>query len=104
MNRLTLKAESAVFKDTGGVSANNGGCGFRPAFLDTDTHRVYLSRFGDGRPAPMHLLDGLPEDVVVARGASGRVAEVKSSVVAGFVRDGRFYTREQAARAVATVH
>jgi hypothetical protein len=32
---------------------------------------VYLSRFADGRLAPVHLLDGLPDSVVLARGACG---------------------------------
>jgi hypothetical protein len=58
---------------------------------------VYLSRFADGRVAPVHLLDGLPAEVVVSRYPSGRVAAVSASVVAGFVRGGQFYTREQAA-------
>lgn len=51
----------------------------------------------DGRPAPMHLLEGLPPAVVTARDATGRVIALKSTVLAGFVRAERFYTREQAA-------
>jgi hypothetical protein len=47
----------------------------------------------------MHLLDGLPDEWVVERDAAGRVRAIKDSVIAGFVRDGRFYTREQAAAA-----
>jgi hypothetical protein len=56
-----------------------------------------ISCFADGRPAPIHLLDGLPADWVTVRGAGGRVLAVKASVVAGFIRGGRFYTRAQAA-------
>ena len=52
-------------------------------------------------PAPVHLLDGLPEEVVVARHPCGRVEKVKASVVSGFVREARFYTREEAARCLA---
>jgi len=43
------------------------------------------------------LLDGLPNELVVARNAQGCVTRVKSSVVSGFVRDQRFYTRDEAA-------
>jgi hypothetical protein len=74
--------------------------GFRPAFQDYGTGRVCVSCFGNGVPAPVHVLDGLPAEWVVGRDAAGRVRAVKRSVVAGFVRDGRFYTRQQAARAV----
>jgi hypothetical protein len=49
--------------------------------------------------APIHLLCGLPAEWVVSRDAAGGVSAVKPSIVAGFLRDGRFYTREEAARA-----
>ena len=95
-----LYAESHLHRGSGGCSEGNADLGFRPAFRDTDTGRVYSSCFGDGRPAPVHLYDGLPDDVVIERTASGHVTTVKSSVVSGFVRCGRFYTREEAAAAV----
>lgn len=102
LSRATLKHQNCVFKGTGGVSAENRCCGFAPAFLDTETGAVYLARFADGRPAPMHLLEGLPAEVVVTRSAAGEVTGVKASVIAGFVRRDKFYTRAQAAAAVAS--
>ncbi len=84
---------------SGGVSENNRHAGFRAAFRDEETGRVALPRFHDGTPAPMHLLDGLPEDWVLQRDAAGRTTALKPSIIAGFVRDGDFYTREQAAEA-----
>jgi hypothetical protein len=48
----------------------------------------------------MHLLDGLPDEVIVTRLSSGRVNAVKSTVIAGFMRRQRFFTRERAARAM----
>lgn len=92
-----LGQESRRFCRTGGVSENNRCWGFQAAFLDTDTGRVYLSRFADGRPAPVHVLDGLPEELVLARSGEGRVLAAKQTVVAGFVYADHFYTREQAA-------
>ena len=94
-NRLVK--ENLAFAGTGGVSAGNRSKGFCPAFCDIESGRVHLARFGDGSPAPMHLLDGLPDHWVKERLPSGRVTVVKESVIAGFLREGQFYTREQAA-------
>jgi hypothetical protein len=104
MKRLTatvLQQEDARYAGTGGRSEANRDLGFRPAFFDCATCIVYLSRYRDGRVAPFHLLDGLPEDVVLVRADCGRVAVVKSSLISGFERNGYFYTRAAAARAVA---
>jgi hypothetical protein len=77
------------------------GFGFSPAFLDRETGRVFVSCFRDGRPAGIHVMDGLPPEVVTERSLAGRVVSVKGTVVAGFVSCGRFYTREQASRVLA---
>ena len=75
--------------------------GFRPAYYDYSTCTTYLSRFADGSPAPVHLLDGLPEHLVAVREPGGRVLAVRPSLIAGFERNGFFYTRINAARLVA---
>ncbi|MCB1778130.1 MAG: hypothetical protein KDI50_11915 [Candidatus Competibacteraceae bacterium] len=100
----TLAADNRLFAGTGGVSQENRQSGFRPGFLDQDTGAVYLSRWADGRPAPFHALDGLPDHLVLARDPTGRIAAVKASVIAGFIRCDRFYTREQAACCLARTH
>ena len=104
MNNLltteTLKRQNQAFVGTGGVSEENRSSGFRPAFHDLASGRTALARFADGRAAPMHLLDGLPAEWVVQREATGRVSAIKDSVIAGFVRNGVFYTREEAAAAL----
>ena len=97
MTITTLAVQNRLFVGTGGVSPENRILGFVPGFLDQETGSVYRSCNADGRPAPMHLIDGLPEEVITARNPSGRVVAVKGSVVAGFIRDGSFYTREQVA-------
>jgi hypothetical protein len=91
-----LRTQNRRYRGSGGVSAENCSAGFRPAFLDSRTGLVYLSQLPDGSPAPVHLLDGLPPELVVQRTAAGRVTAVRDSVVAGFVRDGRFLTRDEA--------
>ncbi|MBV1789859.1 GAF domain-containing protein [Marinobacterium sp. D7] len=100
--RLTLselREQNRLFSGSGGVSEENRALGFRPAFYDFETGDIHLSRFANGKEAPMHLLDGLPEALVAARQKNGRVTEVKPGVITGFVLHGQFYTREQAARA-----
>ena len=72
--RLELRAEAAP------------KLGFRPAFLDFATMRIYPSQCADGRPAPFHCRNTLPD-------------AIKERIVAGFERGGYFYTRRAAARA-----
>ena len=93
----TLEDENRAFAGTRGISRENWGLRFIPGFLDQETGSVYVSCGNDGCPAPVHRLDGLPEHLVLNRDPSGQVAAIKGSVVAGFIRDGYFYTREQAA-------
>jgi len=96
----TLARENVVYLGSGGRSEENRASGFRPAFLDFETGLIYASRFSDGRLAPLHLLDGLPDGVVVSRDSRGRVIDVKSTIVSGFTRDGHFFTRDEAVRAM----
>ncbi len=73
--------------------------GFRPAFFDIATCAIHLARHADGRLASSHVLDGLPDEVVVVRTSCGRVVAARATLVAGFERGGYFYTRRSAARA-----
>ncbi len=98
-----LETQNTRFAGTGGISGNNRAAGFIPAYLNTATGEALASRFGDGRPAPVHILDGLPDNWVAGRNARGCVTRTKSDIIAGFLRDGRFFTREAAARALAAV-
>ncbi|MEN8133211.1 MAG: hypothetical protein ABFS45_24135 [Pseudomonadota bacterium] len=100
LSTRVLAQQNHTFRETGGVSEGNRDQGFRPAFLDQSTGTSYLSRFADGRIAPLHVLDGLPDELVVERDMSGHVMVVEDCVIAGFLRSELFYTREQAALAV----
>jgi hypothetical protein len=99
LSRQVLARQNRAFAKSAGVSENNRSAGFVPAYLDVASGVSVISRFADGRPAPVHLLDGIPEEWVATRDTAGRVASVRRGIVAGFVRDGRFYTREEAALA-----
>ena len=95
-----LRQENRRYRGTGGLSQENRSVGFLPAFRDGETGQSELSLFSDGSPAPMHLLDGLPEAWIVERDPAGRVVACKSSVVAGFLLGDVFYTRNDAANAL----
>ena len=95
-----LREENETYAGTGGVSENNCTQRFLPAFQDQSTGRVELARKADGGQAPMHLLCCLPDEWVTERDAEGQILALKDSVVAGFVRDGEFYTREEAASSI----
>ncbi len=97
LSRATLVAENRTFAGTGGVSAECRGLGFAPGFLDKRTGAVYRSAFANGLPAPIHVLDGLPADLIAERSACGRACRLIEEVISGFIRDGRFYTRDQVA-------
>jgi hypothetical protein len=94
-----LKNQNDLYNGTLGVSRNNRDAGFVPGYFDRHSGRTAMSRFADGRPAPVHVLDGLPDEWIAERDACGRVTKARAGVVAGFLRNGRFYTREEAARA-----
>jgi hypothetical protein len=59
-----------------------------------------LSRYPDGHAAPVHTLEGLPDEVVAARDANGKVVKTKNTLISGFLKGNTFYTRQQAAAKV----
>ena len=87
MTKRRLRIENAIFGGTCGVSQNASQT-FRPAFFDFTTCTIHMSRFADGRLAPVHLIDGLPQAV-----------RAKGTLISGFERGGFFYTRSAVAKA-----
>ncbi len=98
-----IHQQGLKYQGTGGCSQVSSPLGFQPAFLDTQTRTIHLSRFADGRLAPLHILDGLPDEVVLERAEDGRVLTVKPSLVSGFTKDGLFYTRDECAHLLAAM-
>lgn len=95
LSLTALRQENIHFNGTGGISQNSRSFGFHPAFMDTLSGRTYISRFANGAPAPVHLLEGLPAELVVSD--KGQALRIRATVISGFVLNGRFYTRDQAA-------
>ena len=96
----TITEQNDTYRGSGGVSRKNRAHGYRPAFLDQRTGIAYPSRFANGSSAPLHILDGLPDALVRQRDPRGKVTSVRAGIIAGFLRNGIFYTREQAAQAL----
>ncbi|MBK1722703.1 hypothetical protein [Thiocystis violacea] len=101
LTEMSLRDENVLFANTRGISENNRSFGFQPGYLNSRSGEQVLSRFSDGRPAPVHLLDGLPDTWVRARDEKGKITAVEPEVISGFIRDGLFYTREEALKAAA---
>ncbi len=70
---------------------------FLPAFQDTSTGETHLPLDADGSVASTHALCGLPDDWVLARNQHGQPVALKASIIAGYMRSGRFYTPEELA-------
>ena len=97
LSRQLLRRENQAYAGTNGISQNNSEIGFVPGYCDTQTGETIISRFADGRPCPVHILDGLPLSWVAMRDARGRVVSAREGIIAGFLLNGCFYTRAQAA-------
>jgi hypothetical protein len=91
----TLAWENDCFAETRGVSQNCSDRHFIPAFKDRLTGETHASVFEDGRPAMIHLLDGLPEHWIVSRDKDRHVTAVLETIISGFLRNGVFFTREE---------
>ena len=60
-----------------------------PAFVDRLTGQIYLSRYANGELAPVHVFDGLPDEILNRE---------QLNLISGFVLNGEFLTHDQAAR------
>lgn len=98
LTREDLRHQSDDFTGRGGTSAEARVLGLVPGFKDCRNGRVFRSCFADGRPAPVHLLDGLPADMIAKRAPDGTVLAVCDAVVAGFLLGDRFLDRDEAVR------
>ena len=102
MNNISMKSEFAgritseelAWQQRGSApdmsSEKNFSRRFAPAFLHRDTGHWVRAQRRNGEFTPVHCGEGLPVEWVDG-------GFPKNGVVAGFVRCGVFYTREQAA-------
>ena len=97
-NQRAITAESEPYDGTCGESRVACQNRFAPAFCNRADGRVELARLPNGNPAPMHLITALPQAWAARCDAKGHVLALIDSIEAGFVKNGRFYSREEAAR------
>ena len=95
-----LTKENKEFRNTAGTSGGNHAYGFLPAFLDKISGEIYISCFSNGKRAPIHLYEGLPDSLVTKRDKRNRAIAVHKHVISGFFHERRFYTREQTIKLV----
>lgn len=98
LNQQMLQQQNRTYAGTAGQSEHNRHAGFLPAYQDMFSGRTELSRFADGRPAPIHLLEGLPLEWVSERDSDGKVAGLRAGIISGFLRDNCFFRREEVMR------
>lgn len=96
MDQRAIRRENHAYRGTMGASQENFSAGFRPAFRDTATGRVEYARFQSGHVAPVHLIEGLPRDWAISVSPDGQVMDIKDGIIAGFIKDDRFFTRDEA--------
>jgi hypothetical protein len=104
MDKQSLQEQNESFNGTMAVSGENRDLGFSPAFRDEETGQIELAKLADGRLAPMHRIACLPTNWATSFDEDGDVASVKRSITAGFVRGGKFFTREEACAVCASDH
>lgn len=95
MNQQAVRRENLRYRGTMGVSQENFAFGYWPAFRDMSTGRIEYARFKNGQAAPVHLIEGLPADWAVTCASDGTVMELKPNIICGFVKNDRFYTRDE---------
>lgn len=97
MDNRTLKMENLAFTGTRGISENNSGSGYLPAFRDSRTGNIEIARTRTGTPASFHMIEWLPRTWAQTFSPSGTIQSLRPEIVSGFVRNGIFYTREELA-------
>ena len=101
LTQLSLNDENVLYGRTRQARSEDRLPGLVPGYRNQRTGELARSRYADGTPAPVHLLDGLPDHWIAERDADGRVIRARTDIEAGFLRSGRFYNRDEAARIAA---
>lgn len=96
-NSGILLKQNHRHRGTGGTSQNNKKFKFSPAFFDSSSKTIYLSCYADGKPAPIHMLDGLPKKLLKNRTITDSLINAKNALVSGYISGHKFLTRQQAA-------
>ena len=86
-----LQQKKNYFQHNGAVFSDLS-FGFIPAFKNLEDEQVHLSLDECGEISVMHLFDHLPDHWIYERDEGGRALSLQPSIIAGFMRNARFYT------------
>ena len=92
MSQRQVERQQGAYAQLGGAVFRDASFGFMPAFKNLNTDEVHLCAHPSGELSVVHMLDSLPAYWVDEWGADGRPVNLKSGVIAGFMRFGEFYT------------
>ena len=95
MSQSQLAEQRGVYDKLGGSVFRDASFGFMPAFMDLKNREIHLSAYADGMPSVIHIFDGLPGHWVEEWDDQGKAVALKSTVIAGFMRNGSFYTLKE---------
>jgi hypothetical protein len=84
--------QQGAYHQFNGIVFSDISFGFMPAFKNLKDQQVHLSIDHNGELSVMHLFDGLPASWVSEKDSQGAALTLKSEIIAGFMRNARFYT------------
>lgn len=84
--------QQGVYHQFNGVVFSDISFGFMPAFKSLKDQQIHLSIDQDGDLSVMHLFDGLPDYWIKEKDDLGMALTLKDEIIAGFMRNGEFYT------------
>lgn len=92
MSQSLIAQQQGAYDQLGGAIFTDVSFGFMPAFKDLKTEEIHLSVYHSGELAVVHVLDNLPQNWVDEWGEDGHAISLKHGIIAGFMRNGDFYT------------
>ena len=98
-NQAAVSPASFAFRGSCGESEVACRHAFVPACRNSSNGCLEIVKRGDGNPAAMHLISYLPGEWAARCDAQGNVLELIAGIEAEFVRDGKFFSRAEAAAA-----
>jgi len=84
--------QQGVYHQFNGLVFSDISFGFMPAFKNLKDQQIHLSVDQNGELSVMHLFDGLPECWIKEKDDQGVALTLNNDVIAGFMRNARFYT------------
>ncbi|MCB1754154.1 MAG: hypothetical protein KDJ38_01445 [Gammaproteobacteria bacterium] len=93
MLNSALAEHAKSFSETlANINLSEFSQGFIPAFRDLENDETHMSVSADGSITTEHQFDNLPIEWVEEWDERGYAISLKPTIIAGYLRDGRFFT------------